>query len=706
MHTFGKRPLILTKKNAKGRNWIFLIPLLIITSIVTLLPGIDAIRASFGSSLEPGLSLENYRVLFRDRAIFYSLNITVLWATCNSFLSVSIGLLLAHHMILDKGNILSRLIRKFRKQSKRRVPSRPLLYGFLLIPLGIPIYIAVPLWRAFLHGDGGLSVFSRLTGITLNLLTNPFAAFIGALIVSVWINIPLTTFVIYSHLRQVNHEILDCARLETKSQFLLMRYIQFPIIRTSVFTMLALNFVKAFKEFTLIHLMTGGGVPLVSGITERFMVGSTTTLGVFLYNVFTGFNDYGFTAAFAVVMASLVAIVLIFWMLSTISDIEKRNTRFKQVLLVVLMIDFFADLFLAGGSFSILKALIYSLFFLSLTKHIFFSVGTVFAIIHTTVGILLHGFLEGFSPVLPAILFTYFLTLPPSCTNLIVPPKSMKTLYKYKETSTLDKIIDWSYQGAIYICTILFIISSVVIIAFLILLSISGLNACYFNNFIPKYFSVAAFVKLFTTEHIMKYFLNTAIIAIGAAIMTPLVVIPAAWSLSTIKKERANSFVSFIHVLGTLGGMHSLVPLFMIFILLGLINTFQGLILVYTVHAIPFALVTIKNFFEGKPRELREPALLEGATTLQYLRWILLPLSKPIIKTAMILAFLGAWNGFTAPLLFLTEESMYPVSLKLYTYVGSVASGNPQWNLFAAAAVINLVIIRLLGGRRLSRDTD
>lgn len=687
------------------KNWVFLIPLLLITGIVTVLPGFDAIKASFTSDLVPGINLENYRILFRDRAIIYSLNITVLWATCNALLSVTIGLLLAHHMVLFQGNILSRL---FRKQAKKKDHSQPFLYGFLLIPIGIPIYIAVPLWRAFLHGDGGLSVFFRLTGITLNLLTDPIAAFIGALIVSVWINIPLTTFVIHSHLRQVDKEILDCARLETKSQFLLMRYVQFPIIRTSVFTMLALNFVKAFKEFTLIHLMTGGGVPLVSGITERFMIGSTTTLGVFLYNVFTGFNDYGFTAAFAVVMASLVAIVLLFWMFSTITDVDKRNIRFKQIVIIVLMLDLLADLFLAAGSISILKTLIYSLFLFSLINHRLFSVGTILVVIHTTIAILLNGVLEGFSPILPAILFSFFLMFPDR-TKLSVSPngKSEKQQSeKINDANILEKVTDYSYQIAIHVCAIFFMISSIVIIVFLILLSVSGLNACYFNNFIPKYFSFAAFIKLFTTEHIMKYFLNTAIIAIGTAVITPLIVIPAAWYLSTLKKQRANSFVGFIHVLGTLGGMHSLVPLFMIFIMLNLINTFQGLILVYTVHAIPFALVTIKNFFEGKPRELREPALIEGATTLQYLRYILLPLSKPIIKTAMILAFLGAWNGFTAPLLFLTEESMYPVSLKLYTYVGSVASGNPKWNLFAAASVINLILIRLLGGRRLGKDVE
>jgi len=141
-----------------------------------------------------------------------------------------------------------------------------------------------------------------------------------------------------------------------------------------------------------------------------------------------------------------------------------------------------------------------------------------------------------------------------------------------------------------------------------------------------------------------------------------------------------------------------------VFLTLGLINSRFGLILIYVVHAIPFSLVNMKNFFEGYSKELREPAVLEGATTFQYMRWVLVPLARPIIKTSMLMAFLGAWNGFNAPLVLLTEESMYPVSLKLYTFVGSIASGSPQWNLFAAASIVNVIIITLIGGRRLSKD--
>ena len=62
----------------------------------------------------------------------------------------------------------------------------------------------------------------------------------------------------------------------------------------------------------------------------------------------------------------------------------------------------------------------------------------------------------------------------------------------------------------------------------------------------------------------------------------------------------------------------------------------------------------------------------------------------------MMTAFIAGWNGFQAPLLFLNDESLYPISLKLYSYVGNLGSGSPVWNLFAAASVINTLFIGII----------
>jgi len=542
-----------------------------------------------------------------------------------------------------------------------------------------------------------------------NLVTDPVAAFAGALMTSIWLNIPMTAFVIHAHLNQVDPEMIDAARLETKHIFTIMRYIQLPIIRSSVLTMLALNFVKAFKEFTLIHLMTGGGVPLVSGITERYIIGSTTTVGVFIYNLFTGMNSYGITSAFSVLMGTAVAFVLLFWTVSNIGEKSKRIMYYKLLLLMLLAGDIIIHTLVYDKTFPIARLLFLAFLIASFAYRKIFTPTAYTLLAYIGMDVMFNGFLQGFSPAFPAVLYT--LAQQREFTSIINRPKESLQVHnnrRFKEHVRfqygLEQVGEWMYRGAMLIVVAGTIASTIIIVYYLIWLSLSELNACYFDTLLPPRMSLQAFIMLFKTEHIMKYFTNTAILAIGSALLTPFVVIPAAWHLSTMKKQRANTIVSVIHTLGTMGGMHSLIPLFSIFLALGMINSYTGLILIYVVHAIPFSLVNIKNFFENYSRELREPAVIEGATTFQYIRLVLVPLSKPIIKTSMLLAFLGAWNGFNAPLLFLTEESMYPVSLKLYTYVGSIASGNPRWTLFAAASIVNLVIISAIGSRRTTKD--
>lgn len=61
-----------------------------------------------------------------------------------------------------------------------------------------------------------------------------------------------------------------------------------------------------------------------------------------------------------------------------------------------------------------------------------------------------------------------------------------------------------------------------------------------------------------------------------------------------------------------------------------------------------------------------------------------------------MLAFLAAWNGFLAPLIFLDDDTKYTIAIRLHSYVGSIASGAPKWNRFAAASLVNVAIVAVL----------
>jgi ABC-type sugar transport system permease subunit len=143
----------------RGRDLAINFPFVLLMVVIGILPFANALIDSFyhieyESRIFAGL--ENFRYLTEDRGFAFSLNITVLWAFAASILTLVMGFLIALR-ILDSAR-----------------GSRT-LFQFLLIPWGIPVYIAVPLWRALLHGNGGESVITRLTGITINLMVDPAA---------------------------------------------------------------------------------------------------------------------------------------------------------------------------------------------------------------------------------------------------------------------------------------------------------------------------------------------------------------------------------------------------------------------------------------------------------------------------------------------------------------------------------------------------
>ncbi|MGM0432638.1 MAG: ABC transporter permease subunit [Spirochaetota bacterium] len=630
---------------------LMMVPLAGVMAIAAVIPAFDALRSSLLQG-DTWVGLDNFRRITGDRAFLYSLNVTALWMSVTISVTTVVSILLARRL--------------------RRQKGRSVLYSMLFIPLGIPIYIAVPVWRAFLHGDGGNSLFSSLTGVEVNLLTDPAAAFLGAAAVSIWMSIPITVFVIYSQLKQVSQEQIDIARLESSRSATIFSCVEFPVIRSSVMIMIALNGIKAMKEFTLIHLMTDGGVPLVSGITERYMVGSTTTLSVFLYDLFRGLNSYGITAAFAVLMGLLVAVAMGFWFFS----------RMHQGYLLRAFLAIVFALYVLLRRDSIVEAAIAVVLVVVVRRERVFRWVLFGSLGFTGVRLLQRGFLEGFSPLVPLILFVLVLT----------GRREYHEAPLYKE---------WFVKAGTPVATWLLTASSIMIVYYLLWLSFSGVRSCYVGSILPPYATFDAYKELFVDEGFIRYLANSALLGFSTALAVPLIALPAAWAAAGMRKRRSDALVSAVQVLNVSSGMHSLIPLFAVFAALSLTNTHSALVLVYCAHALPFSLLIMRNHVEKRSRVLQEAAMLDGASTAAYLRHIFLPVSFPMIKTTMIFAWLGAWNGFIAPLILLSDEAKYPISLKLYTYVGSIGSGAPQWHLFAAASVVNLLIIRAIGGRQL-----
>jgi len=567
----------------------FLVPLLGVILLMSFFPLAVSFKDSFIHDIygeQSFAGFDNYVYLFSDEGFWLSLGITVIWAVASTALMIYGGLSAALFLF---------------KKGRKRVTS--LAIFLLFVPWGIPAYMAVPIWRALIHGSSGNSLLKLLTGISVNLITQPGGAFIATLWVSFWMALPFTAFIFVGHLKKIPQDIVDAAKIDGANHRRLLSDILLPLMKPAVITVTVLNLVKFLKDFTVIFLMTGGGPPMPQLITERSILGATTTAEVFLYDLFETARDIGIPSAFSFIMGLLILTLMLLWYQSQkrakkeAIPVPKTRRRFGMASL---------DLARRGAAF---------------------------------------GLHFGSFPVIA-----------------IVGAGTVLSVYA------------------------------------LIWMSFSKVDTTYIDTLFPQFFTTQNFSDLFVKEGILRYYANSLWLSLSCALLIPALTFGASYAMTRISLRKQTTILTVVNLSTVLSGVHALIPLFVFFRIFRLTDSYLPLILIYLSHAIPFSLLTLKTYLEHFPPSFYELARLEGMSERGYLWKVLFPLSLSPIATSMIHAFLNAWNGFLAPMIFLNDDAKYPLSVKLYTYVGSVSSGDPKWGLFSAASILNLILVFALFG--------
>jgi multiple sugar transport system permease protein len=141
-----------------------------------------------------------------------------------------------------------------------------------------------------------------------------------------------------------------------------------------------------------------------------------------------------------------------------------------------------------------------------------------------------------------------------------------------------------------------------------------------------------------------------------------------------------------------------LTPLYLTFSRIGLANSHLGLAMVHAILQLPFSIYLMRNSFEAVPREIEEAARVDGATSLQALRGIFLPLVVPGIVTVALFAFIASWNEFLSALIFMNKETSFTVPIMLVS-VRAGRLGAVDWGALQAGVILSIlpcVLIYLL----------
>ncbi len=178
---------------------------------------------------------------------------------------------------------------------------------------------------------------------------------------------------------------------------------------------------------------------------------------------------------------------------------------------------------------------------------------------------------------------------------------------------------------------------------------------------------------------------NSLLVSAGTVAIGLLLSVTGAYGFSRFNfRGKRWSMLSFI-VVQMFPGVIILIPYYVLLFQLGLINTHIGLVMMYSVTALPFILWFLKGFFDTIPYELEEAAMIDGTTRVGALWRIIVPIAKPAIAVAALFSFLAAWNEWLLAFTFMTSSSNYTLPVGITSFVNP-----PQtfWNEFAAISIL------------------
>lgn len=201
------------------------------------------------------------------------------------------------------------------------------------------------------------------------------------------------------------------------------------------------------------------------------------------------------------------------------------------------------------------------------------------------------------------------------------------------------------------------------------------------------------FSRLLSSDSFWLWARNSIIVAVGTTLLGLALAVPAGYAFSRYRfRGREMAMFAFLLV-QMFPGVIILVPYFLVMKALGLLNTSLGLILAYSVTALPLCVWMLKGFFDTVPRELEEAALVDGCSQTEVFWRIVLPLSLPAVAVTALFSFLAAWNEFLLALTFNTSEDMYTLPVGLASLISSTGQA---WGDFAAASLLVSLPVVLL----------
>ena len=201
---------------------------------------------------------------------------------------------------------------------------------------------------------------------------------------------------------------------------------------------------------------------------------------------------------------------------------------------------------------------------------------------------------------------------------------------------------------------------------------------------LPEHWTLDNFSRLFSKQDFLRYFLNSAGIAVVVTAANLLFCSMAGYALAKLRFAGHRPLMGLVLATLMVPGSVTLVPLFVLMSKLGLVNTYAAVTVPFLAGA--FGVFLMRQFMHSVPDDLIDAARIDGAGEWRIFTRIVLPLLKPALAALAVFQFLATWNNFLWPLVALTDQSKYTLPVALATF--AIGQNKADYGLLMAGSVV------------------
>ena len=234
-------------------------------------------------------------------------------------------------------------------------------------------------------------------------------------------------------------------------------------------------------------------------------------------------------------------------------------------------------------------------------------------------------------------------------------------------------------------------------IVWIVLTSFRAEGGAFVQYFVPKSYTFQNYVTLFNNPDFpfLQWFLNTLMVSAVTCVISTLIIIAMAYSLSRLRFKFRGPFLKIALVLNMFPGFMSMIAIYYILKAMNLTQSLVALILVYSSGA-ALGFYIAKGFFDTIPMALDESAMIDGATKFHIFTKITMPLSKPIVVYTALMAFMAPWMDFIFAKIILGDAiHKYTTAIGLYSMMTKTTQ-NSLFMTFTAGCVVISIPITIL----------